>query len=116
MLCVNPAAPGGGKGPLKPYFPTSGMSSLVGGGNLTLWPSAKTPYVAFPGEYSAECRTSGDATYLLVTMRTGALDVRPDLPTLTKPQWGLHVLDVNLALGNLVELVAAQSTAYAAAA
>jgi hypothetical protein len=113
VLCVNPAAPAGGKGSLLPYFPTSGMESVLDDVDLKIWPAAKTPYAAFPDEYSAECRTSGEFTYLLVSRATGASDVRPGLPALTKPQWGLHVLDVNLALGNLVELVASQSEAYA---
>ena len=28
------------------------------------------------------------------------------------PEWGLHVADVNIALGDLVDLVAAQGRAY----
>jgi hypothetical protein len=112
VLCVNPAAPAGGQGALLPLFPAGGVGALLSGADIKLWPGVKTPYVGFPGEFSAECRTSGDATYLLVKKATGSSDVRPGLPAVMKPQWGLHVLDVNLALGNLVELVAGQTSAY----
>jgi hypothetical protein len=88
VLCVNPAAPAGGKGTLRPYIPTSGVGALLNGVDLDLWPAART---------------------------TGKTDMRPGLPALTRPQWGLHVLDVNLALGNLVELVGSQSAAHLAA-
>ncbi len=30
--------------------------------------------------------------------------------------WGLHLIDVNLAIGNLVDIVAQQSKAYLSAA
>ncbi len=32
------------------------------------------------------------------------------------PTWGLHLVDVNIALGNLVTLVGEQGTAFAAQA
>jgi hypothetical protein len=114
VLCVNPAAPESGKGTLDAYFPAGGLAGPLDGADISLWPGVKTPYLAFPGAFSAECRTDGGATYLLVTRTGGAADVRPVLPVLGKPQWGLHVLDVNLALGNLVDLVASQAGAYTA--
>jgi hypothetical protein len=33
-------------------------------------------------------------------------------PTVSSEPWGVRLVDVNLALGNLVDLVRAQSTAY----
>jgi hypothetical protein len=114
VLCVNPAAPGGGKGTLDAYFPAGGVGSPLEGSDISLWPGVKTPYLAFPGAFSAECRTDAGASYLLVTRAGGAADARPELPVLSKPQWGLHVLDVNLALGNLVDLVTSQAGAYTA--
>jgi sorbitol-specific phosphotransferase system component IIBC len=38
-------------------------------------------------------------------------DVAGDL---TPPQWGLHTIDVSMALGDLVALVRAQAAAWAA--
>jgi hypothetical protein len=31
-----------------------------------------------------------------------------------RPSWGLHAIDINLALGDLIELVARQSAAWTA--
>jgi hypothetical protein len=112
VLCVNPAAPEGGSAALFPYFPATGFDVLIGGTPRSPWPSVKTPFVTFPAEYSAQCRTAGGATYLEVTRTGGTSDIRPRLPVTERPQWGLHVLDVNLALGNLVALVAGESAAY----
>jgi hypothetical protein len=112
VLCVNPAAPGGGPAALFPYFPASGFDALLGGVKRSPWPSVKTPFVTLPAEYSAQCRTADGATYLEVTRTGGATDIRPSLPVTERPQWGLHVLDVNLALGNLVGLVAGESATY----
>lgn len=110
VLCVNPAAPGGGSGVLRPYFPTTGLSLLVGGASDT--PIAATPFVSYPGEYSAHCQTADGATWLQIDRTGGAADHRPELPRSQSPAWGLHVVDVNIALGNLVDLVASESAAF----
>jgi DUF3089 family protein len=103
VVCVNPAAPGGGAGALDPYFrlpvPVAGIT---------------TAWVAYPGLYSARCERSGGASWLQVD------DVRPrgaPGPRLSEPEgpaWGFHALDVNLALGNLVQDVAAEESSYQA--
>lgn len=74
-------------------------------------PSVTTPWVAFPGEYTARCRTKGDATWLQISP-AGGRDRRPDLTAIRDAAFGLHVLDVNIALGNLVRLVQDQVAAY----
>ncbi len=110
VLCVNPAAPAGGSGALLTYYPTSGLSALLGG-SISL-PGASTPFVAFPGEYSAECKSSGGATWLQIDRTGGSADKRPTLRVTESPQWGQHVVDVNIALGNLVELVGSEAAAF----
>ena len=35
-------------------------------------------------------------------------------PGAVTPDWGLHLVDVNIAMGNLVELVESQGKAYLA--
>jgi Protein of unknown function (DUF3089) len=109
ILCVNPAAPGGGAAPLLPYFPTRELSTLVQGAAA---PSTPEPFIAYPGEYSAHCATKGGATWLQVDRTGGAADVRPVLTVNEPATWGLHVVDVNVALGNLVNLVRSESAAY----
>jgi len=110
IMCVNPAAPAGGSAELEPMIPSLVLAFLAARGSV---PSVSTPWVSFPGEYSARCETSGDATWLQVT-RLGAREGhQPLLTGLDDPALGLHILDVNIALGNLVRLVGAQAAAYA---
>jgi hypothetical protein len=106
ILCVNPAAPAGGAGLLKPYLPSLALSFVGGAARVS------TPWVTFPREYSARCRTVGNATWLQVTRIGGAADRRPGLTRLGESVLGLHVLDVNIALGNLVSLARREAAAY----
>jgi hypothetical protein len=110
ILCVNPAAPGGGTAPLDPYFPTAGLSLFLG--SRAPKAAAATPFIAYPGEYSAHCVTSGGATWLQIDRTGGTSDRRPSLSIAESPTWGLHLVDVNVALGNLVTLVRSESAGY----
>ena len=105
IMCVNPAAPSGGTAPLDPYLPTFALRVLAPSA-----PAVATPWVSFPDAYTGRCTTEGNATWLQVTRRPGAAG--PELGRAEQPEIGLHVLDVNLALGNLVDLVRAQAAAY----
>jgi pimeloyl-ACP methyl ester carboxylesterase len=97
VACVNPAALSGGAADLEPLFPTDGAMS--------------TPWVEFPGLYRAQCKSGGGATWLQVTKLTGASDHRPVVTETEGPDWGYHVADVNLALGNLLaDTAAAEAT------
>lgn len=92
VACVNPSALGGGTGTLAPYFPSGG--------------SVMTPWVTYPGLYSARCQRGGGASWLEVRKISGSSDRRPVVTEQDGPQWGYHEFDVNLALGNLVADVA----------
>jgi hypothetical protein len=100
IACVNPAALGGGRAALDPYFPSLGRAS--------------TPWVAYPGLYTGRCRSAGGAVWLQVEKATGRSDKRP-VVTDRAPDFGYHNDDVNLALGNLVADVAAAERSWAAA-
>lgn len=108
IMCVNPAAPAGGAASLDPYLPSLALRFLQGRHRLRV----ETPWVSFPGEYSGRCESSGNATWLQVT-HVGGHDRRPPLAEVGDATLGLHVLDVNIALGNLVRLVRDQAAAYA---
>ena len=110
ILCVNPAAPGGGTAALQPYLPTEGLDSILGAGAPKL--TAATPFVTYPNQYSAHCVTSGGATWLQVDKTAGKVDLRSYVAGLQSASWGLHMIDVNIALGNLVELVRSEAGAY----
>ena len=71
-----------------------------------------TPWVTFPGLYTAQCRQSGGASWLQVTATAVTSDPRPTVSASLGPLWGYHLDDVNLALGNLVTDVDLQEAAY----
>ena len=115
ILCTNPASLAGGSGQLDPVFPTQPFapgSSIAAGIALlgfTL-PTVKTPWVSIPGSYTAKCSSAGGANVLAVTPRGGAPTLRPS-PNAT---WGLHLVDGNIALGNLISVVRSEAAAYSA--
>ena len=74
IMCVNPASPSGGTAQLDPYFPAITLAFLRPRPQLV-----STPWVAFPGEYTARCETSGGATWLQATRERGTGDRRPAL-------------------------------------
>ncbi len=110
VLCTNPAALGGGSGVLEPYFATPPVDGPLGA--VTDAPPAAVPtrWVSVPGLYHARCRRAGGAVWLGVTPT--ANDPRPVLTERIGPDWGLHLYDVNLPLGNLVDVVRRQARAY----
>jgi hypothetical protein len=111
ILCVNPGSPSGGGSTLDPFIPTLVLNfggSMVGGSTVGI----TTPWVAFSGGYAGRCESSGNASWLQVTHTRPGADRRPNLTRLQEPILGLHVLDVNIALGNLVSLVGDEAAAY----
>jgi hypothetical protein len=114
VMCVNPASPKGGSGALLPYFPTSSSFPTPSITNLQARSrglrTPSTPWVSYPREYSARCESRAGATWLQVTLSGGSRDRRPVVKQFEGPIWGLHVFDVNLALGNLVGLVADEAS------
>jgi len=114
VLCVNPVAPGGGFGALDTYRRTNVVPGPIGAVSGSA-PSAPTPWVRYQRLYSAECQTTNGATWLQITDIGGATDqrVRFQNPILG-PTWGMHLADVSIALGDLVDLVGSQARAYVA--
>jgi hypothetical protein len=111
VLCVNPASPSGGSATLSPYFSRmkviSGVSAR-GSGVVT----GPTPWVTEPDLYSARCEYSGGASWLQVDAPVHAGDRRTVVGQALGAAWGLHLVDVNISLGNLVELVGDQARSY----
>jgi hypothetical protein len=109
VLCTNPAALGGGPATLDAYFPSRRLGGPV---NFTKRSLAPTPWLRYPEGLTGECRVEDGANVLHITDTRSqpALVLRDSLG----PTWGLHVYDVNLTLGNLVDDVRSETTAYAA--
>ncbi len=106
VLCTNPAALTGGSGALSPYVPTFGGYGTFADGVTA------TPWVTYPGLLTAQCETQDGATWLNVSEHLAAGDTRPVLQETLGPTWGLHLYDINVALGNLVSLVRTEAGAY----
>jgi Protein of unknown function (DUF3089) len=104
VACVNPATLSARAGTLVPYFP-----SLT---ERTRGVPVRTPWVTFPGLYTAQCERSGGASWLQVTATPAPGDTRPTVSAVLGPLWGYHLEDVNLALGNLVADVGREEAAY----
>jgi Protein of unknown function (DUF3089) len=109
ILCTNPASLGGGAAPLETVARTERFPGVLGPliGEL---PAAPTPWAALPGRFTARCRNEGGASWLHVTHRPN--DPRLMLRQTLGPGWGLHLYDVNLALGDLVDLVRRQTAVF----
>ena len=121
--CVNPAALAGGSGDLHAYLSSDGRT-ITGTTKPKPWvvPEApiETPWVSVPGLLTAKCTSNDNASgYLEVTVNGNASDPRVDdiigdigVGTNVLANWGLHLIDVNLAMGNLVDIVGTQARAY----
>jgi hypothetical protein len=123
--CVNPAALGGGSGVLHAYL-TAGATSITGSA-ATPGPWVKdttidTPFVTVPGLLTAQCVSNEKGSYLEVTVHGNPADPRTDDITgdvmangQVNASWGLHLIDVHLAIGNLVDIVRQQGVAFQSA-
>ena len=107
--CTNPGDLPGTEGrvPLTPYFE---VNQAPAGGWLPDGPPVTTPWVALPGLVEAECVERDGYHYLEITVVPD--DRAQDIPGDLLPGWGLHLVDANLATGELVDLVAAQAAAW----
>ena len=112
VVCVNPAlaTQSGAAGALLPYAPTTISSE----GLFEQPPTASTPWVTAPGEYTGQCHKEHGASWLQINPVGPAIDPPEYVKERLGAEWGLHVYDVNIALGNLVHTTALQSGAYAA--
>ena len=124
VACTNPAALSGGSGELHAYLGASrGISTSSAAPKPWVTPEQpiKTPFVSVPGLLSAECVSNEKGTYLALKVHGDPNDPRTDDiagDVVTNGQvqanWGLHLIDVQAAIGNLVDIVGQQARAYQA--
>ena len=123
--CVNPAFLSGGRGELHSYLSSgpNGVSTASAAPTAWITPDRKieTPFVSVPGLLSAECIDDAAGSYLAIKTHGDPSDPRTDTivgDVIANGQaledWGLHLIDANVAMGNLIDIVAQQSKAYAA--
>jgi hypothetical protein len=113
VLCTNPAALAGGSALVNPIFPSapfdsqSTLAAAIKALGLTQ-PMPRTVWSTEPGAYRAQCSSANGANVLQITAVGGAQTAKPS-PNGT---WGLHLLDANVALGNLIAIVKAEAAAF----
>jgi pimeloyl-ACP methyl ester carboxylesterase len=114
--CTNPAALGGGEAALNGYFAAKGETALPMG-PVDPWTvggrPVATPMVRIEGLLKARCTSNAFASYLEVSVHRGpgspaSRDIQGDL---AEPL-GLHLVDMEVAMGNLVDLVGQQTKSY----
>ncbi len=119
--CVNPAALRGASATTDAYLGAkgAGLSSAPQGPWSSDGAPVTTPFVKVPGLLSVACTTSGRFSYLAVTVNAVPSDARTDTIVgdivfgggILK-DWGLHLLDMPVVMGDLVELSAVQAKAW----
>ena len=119
--CVNPAALAGGSATLHPYLPTAGRSLPILPLPAPVWidPSLgveiETPFVTLPDFLTGECREKDGFVYLAIHVDGDPADPRvDDIGGDLTPEWGLHLVDANAAMGDIVTLADNQARAYCA--
>jgi hypothetical protein len=115
VVCTNPANLGSGAAaPLHPYAPTHLPLGEFAAAEPEGIASIRRPWAAYPTSVTGQCKTNGQATWLQISPATASASARPQLKQTLGPTWGLHLIDVNVALGDLVKLVGRESAAYRA--
>ncbi|MEE8244384.1 MAG: DUF3089 domain-containing protein [Pseudomonadales bacterium] len=122
--CNNPASLAGGSAVMDAYL-ASGGENIASGSDSRQWvtPAVEigTPFVNPTGLLSAECVNKGGFAYLEVTVNGDPDDPRADdiagdvvIEGQVNAGWGLHLIDMHLAMGDLVNLVRTQGAAHLA--
>src|SRR4051794_30528306 len=114
VVCTNPASLSANAPidfdsivPSKPFAP----GTLIAAGIQLLhveYPKVSTPWIEATSAFSGRCSTDGGASFLDVKSNEGTPvpDASPDAT------WGLHLLDANIAQGDLVKLVQSEAKKY----
>ena len=112
VLCTDPERLTRGTGRLTSFTRTDPYPGVIGALIALTYggppPAADTPWLS-PGErYTGRCASADGANYLDVQPIGDArrLNPAPD------DSWGLHILDVNIAYGELERILALQAKAY----
>jgi hypothetical protein len=111
VLCTNPAALRGGAGKLSPVYSTKPFAPSVIGlqanAALATLPHPRTPWATFPRGVTGRCSRAGGANVLRIEALNRGFE-----PTPLDATWGLHLVDANVALGDLADLVRHQIALY----
>ena len=114
VLCTNPAALGGGSAKVDPILPSAPFApgSLIAAGIAALkftQPTPPTVWAGLPGSYRARCSSASGAHVLAISPLGGAQVPAPS----PDANWGLHLVDANIELGDLLSVVRREAAAFA---
>ncbi|WP_306253174.1 DUF3089 domain-containing protein [Parvularcula sp. IMCC14364] len=118
-LCVNPAALSGAEGQLNSYLSAQNVSDPSNQPVFADGVDVATPFAAVPGLLSAACEQTESHTYLAISINADPDDPRTDdiqgdllFQGAVQKQWGLHLIDMHLGMGNLIDIVRQQAEAW----
>jgi hypothetical protein len=124
--CVNPATLASGTEELHSYLDSGVRSDSMTSvkSPQTPWVAGRpptTPFVSVPGLLSAHCVYSPPFTYLAIQIhgdpagaRTSQIAGDVIMDGVVQKSFGLHPIDANLAMGDLIHIVRRQTAAWAA--
>ncbi|MGH1420223.1 MAG: DUF3089 domain-containing protein [Hyphomonas sp.] len=113
-MCVDPVALSG-----KPMDPRMSNASQTQGFGEGV--EVDTKFVSVPGLLSASCQSNDRFDWLAVTVNADPADPRTDTVAgdvmagdEVNKDWGLHLIDSNITMGNQIDIATAQIAAYEA--
>jgi pimeloyl-ACP methyl ester carboxylesterase len=108
--CTNPAALGSNRSasltsvvPTEPFAP----GTLIAAGISLLelqWPAGPTTFIQSRGAFTGHCSRAGGAHVLRIASAPGTPVPKPS----PSPEWGLHLVDANIAQGDIVKVLRRQ--------
>ena len=105
-VCVNPAAPQGGRAALKGYLRKPAIA-----------PAGDPPYIETVAQATGACASDAQGSVLRLHVQEGpyADQFRAFLARLPAPPgWGLHNLDIGAVQGNMLDLMESETAAWIA--
>ena len=102
VLCTNPASlAANAPTPLTTYLRSEPFPGTIGAALIVMYggppPSAPTPWLQPADRYTGSCESEDGANFLLIEPIGSARRLNPS----PDAGWGLHLADVNIALGEL---------------
>ncbi|OLF71353.1 lysophospholipase [Maricaulis sp. W15] len=122
VACTNPGdLAGNSDAPLVAYLATNGVftSSVEAGPWVEGGAPISTDFVRVPGMITGQCQNNEHGSYYAITVHGDPSDPRTDdivgdvvANGVILADWGLHLLDVGIAQGDLIDLVSSQAAAH----
>jgi hypothetical protein len=113
VACTNPAdLAANSSSPVETIARSEPFPGTLGIGITIMYggpaPTAETPWITPQDHYTAKCDYTGGASSLMLSSIGDAKVLNPS----PDASWGLHLLDANVALGELVDIVGKQGKKY----